>query len=219
MNASMAFTRRGLLLTGLLGGSLALAPVAPASAATFTDISRSPFQVEIEWMAQYGISTGWPDGTYRPLEPITREAMAAFLHRLAGAPAVTVRERMFVDVGSRTLFEKEIVWMKAQGLSWGWVDGTYRPYNQINRDAMAAFVRRLVEPALRAGGVRIDSRSVPHFRDITDSVKFSDDIRWMRAAGIADGWPDGTYRPLTPVNRDAMAAFFYRLEGLLQRIG
>ena len=35
----------------------------------------------------------------------------------------------------------------------------------------------------------------------------------MKAQGITTGWPDGTYRPEGSVNRDAMAAFFYRYAG------
>ena len=32
-------------------------------------------------MADQGITTGWPDGTFRPGEATSREAMAAFLYR------------------------------------------------------------------------------------------------------------------------------------------
>ncbi len=32
----------------------------------------------------------------------------------------------------------------------------------------------------------------------------------MAATGISQGWADGTYRALTPVKRDAMAAFLHR---------
>nr|WP_275451229.1 S-layer homology domain-containing protein [Arthrobacter sp. H14] len=35
-------------------------------------------------------------------------------------------------------------------------------------------------------------------------------MMWAAGAGITTGWPDGTYRPLEPINRDAMAAFLYR---------
>jgi len=45
-----------------------------------------PFAGEISWMAAEGISDGNQDGTYRPLEPVTRQAMSAFLHRLACTP-------------------------------------------------------------------------------------------------------------------------------------
>ncbi|WGU89940.1 hypothetical protein FAM23877_09745 [Propionibacterium freudenreichii] len=32
----------------------------------------------------------------------------------------------------------------------------------------------------------------------------------MQNQGIANGWADGTYRPLNDTNRDAMAAFIHR---------
>lgn len=44
-------------------------------------------------MQEKKITTGYSDGTYRPNEPVSREAMAAFMNRFAGAycgiPAAT----------------------------------------------------------------------------------------------------------------------------------
>jgi hypothetical protein len=56
----------------------------PASA-TFTDVSAThPFFTEVEWMASVGISTGYEPGpTYRPGTAVSRQAMSAFLHRIA----------------------------------------------------------------------------------------------------------------------------------------
>ena len=52
----------------------------------FTDVGGSPFLTEISWLAEVGISTGTEvaPGTFafRPLEPVSRQAMAAFLHRM-----------------------------------------------------------------------------------------------------------------------------------------
>jgi hypothetical protein len=36
------------------------------------------------WAAENGITTGYPDGTYRPDDPVTRGEMAVFLKRAAG---------------------------------------------------------------------------------------------------------------------------------------
>lgn len=48
----------------------------------FIDITpSSPFYKEISWLASQKITTGWADGTFRPHEPISRDAMAAFLYR------------------------------------------------------------------------------------------------------------------------------------------
>jgi len=119
---------------------------APAcTTAAFTDVPAShPFCGEIAWLASTGITTGWPDGTFRPSQAVTREAMAAFLYRFdhgpGRAPACTYSP--FGDVLASHPFCGEIAWMAEQGISTGWVDGTFRPSLTIERQAMAAFLHR-----------------------------------------------------------------------------
>jgi hypothetical protein len=51
----------------------------------FPDVPGShPFATEIENMANAGITGGFPDGTFRPDNPVTRASMAAFLGRGLG---------------------------------------------------------------------------------------------------------------------------------------
>lgn len=65
--------------------SFALGGVA-FSAHDFSDVPDShPFHEDISWMADEGITDGFPDGTFRPGQPVTRQAMSAFMRRLAGA--------------------------------------------------------------------------------------------------------------------------------------
>lgn len=48
----------------------------------FDDIDDDhPFREAIEWAAEKGLVKGWPDGTFRPNEPVTRQALAAILRR------------------------------------------------------------------------------------------------------------------------------------------
>lgn len=103
------------------------------------------FYKEIAWLQQAGITTGWADGTYRPSEPIKRDAMAAFFYRAAGSPEFTEPAHSFKDVSNADIFHKEIAWMKENGISKGWEDNTYRPYENNKRDAMAAFVYRFAQ--------------------------------------------------------------------------
>lgn len=73
-----------ILLLGTAVGGVAMA------ADDFSDVPDShPFHDDIGWLADSGVANGFPDGTYHPSDPVTRQAMAAFLRRLAGAdPAV-----------------------------------------------------------------------------------------------------------------------------------
>lgn len=129
-------------------------PAASSTAKPFTDVnsSSSEFSKEISWLYAEGISTGWRTSNgveYRPLTTISREAMAAFLYRLAGEPAVTLPSRSpFVDVAASDPFYREITWLAKTGIAEGWttsVGAEYRPKAAITRDAMAAYLYRLHE--------------------------------------------------------------------------
>ena len=49
---------------------------------SFGDVpSSSTFRTQIQWLSASKISTGYPDGTFRPAQPVLREQMAAFLFR------------------------------------------------------------------------------------------------------------------------------------------
>jgi len=39
-------------------------------------------------------------------------------------------------------FYKEIVWAYQRGITTGWSDGTFRPHDAIERQAVAAFLHR-----------------------------------------------------------------------------
>ncbi|MDQ0209547.1 carboxypeptidase regulatory-like domain-containing protein [Arthrobacter bambusae] len=131
--------------------STAIAGFVPPAVSPFTDVSTSqPFYKEMAWMSEKGISTGWTVGGaryYRPLQSINRDAMAAFMYRLAGSPAYTPPAvSPFTDVSTNQPFYKEMAWMSEKGISTGWTVGgarSYQPLQSINRDAMAAFMYRL----------------------------------------------------------------------------
>ncbi len=183
----------------------------------FPDVPDSlMFSENINWMADNGLTTGYPDGTYKPFETVNRDAMAAFLYRLAGEPAFDApSESPFTDITLDTKFYKEMAWMEATGLSTGYPDGTYRPLAPVNRDAMAAFMNRFVaDVCTNEASDAAEAYKAPQTKPFTDielNNLFHREISWMDETGVSTGYPDGTYRPVEPVKRDAMAAFINRL--------
>lgn len=180
----------------------------------FTDISGSGFRSDIIWMYDSGLSTGWGDGTYRPYQAISREAMAAFMYRLAGSPAYTPPAKSpFTDVPAGSLFYKQIAWLEAEGLANGWEDGTFRPGASMSREAMAAFIFRYSGEYCRLPATLGYTEPLASpFKDVPVLAPFYAEIAWTSQAGISRGWSDGTYRPLEPISREAMAAFIHRLD-------
>lgn len=174
------------------------------SVKTFSDVAATnQFYNEISWLSNNLITQGYPDGTFKPLTSINRDAMAAFLYRLAGSPAVPANAPTFTDVAPSNQFYNEIRWLAAQGISTGYPDGTFRPLAPVNRDAMAAFLYRYNgKPAVPS--------TAPTFPDVSTGNQFYNEIRWLAATTITTGYPDGTFRPVQAITRDAMAAFIYR---------
>ena len=142
-----------------LAGSPAYTPSAKDKA-YFSDVDEStPHAKEVWWLAHEGISKGWDeeDGThtFRPYASIARCDMAAFLYRLAGSPALmlTAADRAyFSDVDMSSPHHNEVWWLAATGVSEGWTeeDGThtFRPYDEIARCDMAAFLHRMEDKGL-----------------------------------------------------------------------
>lgn len=57
-------------------------PIPACTTAPFPDVPTSnPFCGAIDWLATTQITGGYSDGTYRPAETVSRQAMAAFLQR------------------------------------------------------------------------------------------------------------------------------------------
>ena len=116
----------------------------------FSDVStKNIFYKEISWAYDEGITEGWKmkNGTreFRPVQPVKRDAMAAFLMRAAGAKAPKA-SKSFADVKTSQPHAAAMTWMKNTGVSTGWKNGNslpkYKPFSNTKRDAMAAFMVR-----------------------------------------------------------------------------
>jgi hypothetical protein len=177
--------------------------------AIFDDVGADhPFCPEIKWMGDTGVSLGWPDNTYRPVQPVTRQAMAAFSYRLLnpGTVAPPCTTKPFVDVDVTDQFCAEIAWMKAEGISTGGDDGTFRALAPVSRQAMAAFLYRLTESPNGDDPVC----ATDEFSDVLVDHPFCGEIDWMVDIGVTGGFEDGSFKPTQAVARQSMAAFIFR---------
>ena len=126
----------------------------------FADVQQgganpTPHAADIQWLADNGISKGWqePDGTstFRGMNPVVRQDMAAFLKRLADAAGKSggVKPKAdFTDVTvGQTPHWAAIQWLGGSGISTGYrnVNGSWRfeGMTSVYRQDMAAFIHRL----------------------------------------------------------------------------
>lgn len=214
---------------------LASAPVtvSGASVGTWSTPATSPFSDvktttqfynQMAWLNRTGVSTGYADGGYHPAATVKRNAMAAFLYRLAGSPAVPqatvdAANKAFSDLSSSTQFDTQIAWLWQQGITTGYANGTFKPGAEVTRGAMAAFLYRFAnnDTTVTTGGV-VDHEDAPAsdytagtFSDVFGSTQFAGDIGWLQSHGIAAGYQNGSFQPTATIKRNAMAAFLYQL--------
>jgi hypothetical protein len=125
---------------------LALSPPVADTGAAAADVPGDhPFIREISWLIEEDIANGYGDETFRPLNPVTRQAMAAFLNRVAGNVQVISPVQTFSDVPATHPFFAEIAWLVHEDVTRGFEDGTFRPAAPVTRQAMAAFLLRMAD--------------------------------------------------------------------------
>jgi len=169
---------------------------------TFTDVDQfHRFYDDIEWTAADGALLGFPDGTFRPTSPLSRQALATVLWRDAGSPAVAAPSA-FADVPANSPFIEPISWAVAEGLMTAPAN-SFRPTAPLSRQALAVVTwRDAGEPT---------GHPDPGFTDIEPDHVFYDAIAWVADTGTMVGFADDTFRPTTPVSRQAFAAVWHRL--------
>lgn len=190
----------------------------------FTDVNEDTSHAQdIWWLAAKGISTGYPDGTFKGQDTVVRQDMAAFLYRLAGSPAYTPSQadkKQFVDVTEKTPHAREIWWMASIGLTQGYGDGTFRPQNAVTRADMAAFMRRFYKAFSQHDQFRNwtpSSKAKQRFLDVNSATNKCEDIWWLGATGISLGFADARFDSTGSVVRQDMAAFLHRLNSRANR--
>jgi len=96
----------------------------------------------IEELFDSGMTGGYPDGTYRPLNQVTRAEMAIFLLKARHGNTYTPPEASggaFSDVAGHWA-EAWIDQLAAEGITSGYPDGTFKPDRTVTRAEMAVFL-------------------------------------------------------------------------------
>ena len=127
----------------------------------------------------------------------------------------------FRDVSGSTPHVDDIRWLADRGISTGWkeADGsfTFRGMSPVVRQDMAAFLRREARNrgVADAASWQPSAADWKRFRDVDRNTPHAEDILWLAHAGISEGWKEAdgsfTFRGMSPVVRQDMAAFLKRL--------
>ena len=134
---------------------------------TFSDMPKGYWAANyIGYMQQFGIVTGYTDGSFRPNAPVTRAEFAAIASRFE---KLTQGSKSFTDVPNTYWAARYINFAATRGWVTGYSDGTFKPENTITRAEVAAVTCRLLERSADQTYIRSHIGELRTFADVTES--------------------------------------------------
>lgn len=134
---------------------------------TFNDVAKNCWAANyIGYMQQFGIVTGYTDGSFRPNAPVTRAEFAAIASRFE---KLTQGSKSFTDVPDTHWAVKYINFAATRGWVTGYADGTFKPEHSITRAEVAAVTCRLLERSADQTYIRSHIGELRTFADVTES--------------------------------------------------
>ena len=134
---------------------------------TFNDVAKDCWAANyIGYMQQFGIVTGYEDGSFRPNAPVTRAEFAAIASRFE---KLTQGSKSFTDVPDTHWAVKYINFAATRGWVTGYADGTFKPEHSITRAEVAAVTCRLLERSADQTYIRSHIGELRTFADVTES--------------------------------------------------
>ena len=118
----------------------------------YTDVAENRyFSQAVAWAAEQGIATGYPDGTFRPNQPVTRQELVTFYWRYANLAGcdMTISQGAslaeYQDGDSVKPYAKEaMLWAVDTGLIRGVDANTLAPNSTASRAMAATMLYRMV---------------------------------------------------------------------------
>ncbi|QGG49673.1 InlB B-repeat-containing protein [Lysinibacillus pakistanensis] len=173
----------------------------PEEDITFSDVPRNHWAgTMIQTMANRGIITGFPDGTFKPDAPVQRQHVALMLTRALELEQ-RIEAEVFNDIPENHLYFEEIGKVQQAGLFVG-IDGNFRPKAYMTRAQMA----KVLVLALNLTSASIERDT---FYDVPITHWAHDYISILAANGITKG-DNGSFRPNNPVTRAEFAVLLHR---------
>lgn len=179
----------------------------PFTPRTFTDMDDSAYPKAIGTLACYGLLGGYPDGSFRPQQTITRTEFCAMVTN-----ALNLSQGgffTFSDVEQENWFAGAVGAMAQKGFLSGYGDGTFRPEQTITFEEMTAVLANAAAWLCTAG---YNHANTPLSAE-ADTL-YSDFSPWARSAANTlnlMGALTDYDTPQAPCTREQAAAALYAL--------
>lgn len=177
-----------------------LSPIERVHAASFNDVSRNHTLItEIDYLVDRDIIKGYPDGSFKPTDNVTRAQVAVLLTRALGLNTSNVENPNYQDVPVNYTYYKEIAAVHNAGIFQS--AQKFTPEGMVSRGTMAVILQRAFQ---------LKGSDAYNFADVTEQTDGYQAILAVANNRIVRGYQDGTFKPNVALTRAHFSAFMAR---------
>lgn len=178
-----------------------IAAVQAALKDSFPDLIGHPAGQAVNYLRARGIISGYPDGRFHPDDPVSRAALAVMLAKAKGL-ALNPGAAGFKDLAPGHWAAGAIGAVKDAGYLRGYPDGSFRSDRSVTRAEVAAVLYNAFPGRAKTPGIAFGDLK-GHWAEKV--------VAELAAAGVVEGYADGTFRPDRAMTRADLALALWRL--------
>jgi len=188
-----------MVIPAIVVPSIGVQTEAATIKANFTDVAKgSSYYSIINEMRDKGVINGYENGTFKPLQEVSRKHVAVLLARALQLEPIRPAKD-FSDVPTTYPYYKEIQKMYRAGIVDG-SEGKFNPDQPLSRIQMA----KILDLAFK-----LDTKKTFKFPDVSSDHWGNQHVQALYSNGITTG-DNGLFKPNAPVTRQHYAVFLHR---------
>lgn len=199
------------LVTALAASSVVVAAPTAQAATSFSDVKPGEYYYDaVMNLSSRGVINGFPDGTFKPNQGVTRGQAAKIIAGALGLDTKNVKNPGFKDVDVSNEYYGAIAALANTGIISGYQDGTFRPTAPVQRNHMAKII-------VNAFGLKASANAKTPFTDVLK--EYEGYITALYENKVTTGRTATQFDGLSYVTRGQLATFVVRAESTLPKDG
>jgi murein DD-endopeptidase MepM/ murein hydrolase activator NlpD len=176
----------------------------------FADIAEAnPHYQAIKFLKNEGIIEGYPDGTFKPNNSVSRVEVIKFILEGLDTDLISAKNLTFKDTDSKQWYASYIYTALQNGIIEGYPDGSFKPTNSVNK---VEFLKMLIE------AMNIDvNPNVKNFTftDIDKNQWYAPYVRFAIDKNLIE-FEGRLFKPNEAMTREQVAEAIYRVKVLTE---